>query len=45
MGHINLEIDDELRNRFKGVCATKGQTMRDTLLRFIEETVKKGGAK
>ena len=42
---INLKIPEDLRNKFKGICAVKGETMRDTLLRFIEETVKKGGGK
>jgi hypothetical protein len=45
MATINLSIPEDLRNKFKGVCATKGQTMKDTLLKFIEETVKKAGGK
>ena len=42
---INLKISEDLRNKFKSICAGKGQTMRDTLLRFIEETVRKAGGK
>jgi hypothetical protein len=42
---INLKMPEDLRNKFKSICASKGETMRDTLLRFVEETVRKEGKK
>ncbi len=39
---IHLEkIDPELRNHFKAICARKGVTMRDELIRLIEREVEK----
>ena len=32
-------IPNELRNRFKGACAVRGKTMREVLMRLMQEEV------
>ena len=42
MARLNLlNIPDELKNQFKSVCAAKGMTMREEIIRLMEEMVKK----
>ena len=34
-------IPDELRNQFKAACAVRGKTMREVLMRLMQEEVDK----
>ena len=38
---IIKKIPDELRNRFKAACAVQGKTMREELIRVMQEVVDK----
>ena len=40
-----MKIDEDLRDRFKALCALKRSTMQEQLLGFIEKEVEKGGPK
>jgi hypothetical protein len=37
---INLQLPDDLRDKYKSLCAAERITMRDDLLRYITERVK-----
>ena len=39
------DVSDKLRNDFKAVCAKKGVTMKDEILRFMKEEVEKAAQK
>ena len=42
MGNMIIKgIPDELRNHFKAACAMKGETMREVLMRLMQEEVDK----
>lgn len=43
MATINLELPDDLRDRFKAVCALRRSTMRAELIAFIRAEVEKLG--
>jgi plasmid stability protein len=38
---IIKRMPDELRNQFKAACAAKGKTMREELIRLMQEAVEK----
>jgi len=42
MAVINLKnIDDEIRNQFKAVCAARGKTMTGEIVRLMKEEIEK----
>ena len=42
MAVINiLNLPDEIRNEYKAICAKKGISMREDLVRYITKTVEK----
>ena len=42
MGNMIIKgIPDELRNHFKAACAVRGETMREVLMRLMQEEVDK----
>jgi antitoxin component of RelBE/YafQ-DinJ toxin-antitoxin module len=45
MALLNIRIPDDLRNRFKSICAAQGTNMRETILLLVEEFVRKEGKK
>ena len=38
---MNLNVDEDLHNRFKSVTASEGKNMTDVLIDFIREYVRK----
>jgi hypothetical protein len=45
MSIINLQIPEALRNQFKALCSSRGETMREVLLELIKKEVEKGKPK
>jgi len=39
--HVN-NVDPGIRNRFKGLCATNGYTLKEGILKLMEVSVKEG---
>ena len=39
MGTINLKVPDDLRNKYKALCALNRTTMQADLLRYIQTQV------
>jgi hypothetical protein len=42
MGIIHVKIDEDLRDRFKALCALKRSTMQEQLVDLIRKEVEKG---
>ena len=38
-------VPDELRNKFKALCAEKGSNMREELMKYMKEVVEKAARK
>lgn len=46
MGAIILkDISDDLRNKFKSLCYSKGKTLKEEILRLMKEELEKEGKK
>jgi phage terminase Nu1 subunit (DNA packaging protein) len=43
MGNILLkDVPENLKRKFKALCATRGKTMKEEILRLMKEEVEKG---
>jgi predicted HicB family RNase H-like nuclease len=45
MGNINIEIDENLHKKAKIHCATNSITIKDFMIKLLEEEVKESGKK
>jgi len=43
MGVLHIKIQDDIRDKFKSLCALKRSTMQEEVLHFIKKEVEKAG--
>ena len=43
MGELHIKIQDDIRDKFKSLCALKRSTMQEEVLHFIKKEVEKAG--
>ena len=42
MGNINIEIPDDVHKKVKAHCALQGTTIKDFIIKALEEKLKRG---